>query len=88
MTVTRDWPYAFPPGHTAGKMRLMAISLRDSEQARRRRQVDQARASSALEGLRSDDDARHDQEAYTRGEIDVDELVARARARAVGQRQV
>ena len=42
----------------------------------RRRAIDDARASSVLEGDRSTDASRADQEAYVRGEIDIDELAA------------
>ena len=42
----------------------------------RRRAIDNARTSSALEGGRSTDASRADQEAYVRGEIDIDELAA------------
>lgn len=51
----------------------------EEERARRRLVVDQARASSALEGQRSSKQARADQEAWVRGEIDVDELLERVR---------
>ena len=42
--------------------------------------IDQARASSALEGQRSSDQAHADQDAYVRGEISIDELICRAHA--------
>ncbi|PPK91897.1 hypothetical protein CLV92_12016 [Kineococcus xinjiangensis] len=51
-----------------------------AEQERRRRQVETVRASTELEGGRSDDEARAEQDRWVRGEIDVDELVRRARA--------
>jgi hypothetical protein len=47
----------------------------------RRRAVEDARHSSELEGSRSTDATRADQGAYVRGEIDVDELGQRVRAR-------
>lgn len=64
---------------TGAMMAGMAVTdITPEEQARRRRAIDHARASSALEGQVSDEATRADQEAYVRGEIDVDELVARA----------
>lgn len=45
------------------------------EQTRRRRAVDKARHSTEMEGSRSSDANREAQEAYVRGEIDVDELI-------------
>lgn len=49
-----------------------------AERDRRRRAVDRARHSSEMEGGGSSQQAREAQEAYVRGEIDVDELVAQA----------
>lgn len=60
-------------------VKMMGMGNDDAEQALRRRVVDQARASSALEGQRSSAQARADQEAWVRGEIDVDELLERVR---------
>lgn len=40
-----------------------------------------ARRSSELEGARSTDATRADQDAYVRGEIDIDQLGERVRAR-------
>ena len=51
------------------------------EQARRRRAVDAARHSSEMEGARSDEPTRADQEAYVRGELTVDDLLERVRHR-------
>ena len=48
---------------------------------RRSRAVRDARRSSELEGSRSTDETRRDQDAYVRGEIDIDELGARVRQR-------
>lgn len=52
-----------------------------SENARRKRAIDDARRSSELEGSRSTDATRADQDAYVRGEIEIEELGARVRAR-------
>jgi hypothetical protein len=46
-----------------------------------RRAIEDARHSSVLEGSRSTDASRADQDAYVRGEIDVDQLGQRVRAR-------
>ena len=51
------------------------------EQARRRKAVDAARHSSEMEGARSDEPTRTDQEAYVRGELTVDDLLKRVRHR-------
>ena len=48
---------------------------------RRRRAIEDARRSSELEGSRSTEATRADQDAYVRGEIDVDQLGQRVRAR-------
>lgn len=48
---------------------------------RRRRAIEDARRSSELEGSRSTDTTRADQDAYVRGEIDVDQLGQRVHAR-------
>jgi hypothetical protein len=50
-----------------------------AEQARRLEAVRQIRHSSELEGGRSSDEARDDQDAYVRGEISIDELIARTK---------
>lgn len=47
----------------------------------RRRVIEDARRSSELEGSRSTDATRVDQDAYVRGEIDVEQLGQRVRAR-------
>ena len=47
----------------------------------RRRAIEDARRTSELEGSRSTDATRADQDAYVRGEIDVDQLGQRVRAR-------
>ncbi|OZC65038.1 hypothetical protein CH306_18465 [Rhodococcus sp. 15-725-2-2b] len=49
----------------------------------RARAIDAARTSSALEGGRSTDATRADQEAYVRGEIDIVELGRRERGRYI-----
>lgn len=51
------------------------------ERARRERAIRAARTTSELEGARSTDATRADQDAYVRGEIDLAELGARVRAR-------
>lgn len=51
-----------------------------AERARRAEAVRQIRHSSEMEGGRSSDEARADQDAYVRGEISIDELIARAKA--------
>lgn len=52
-----------------------------SDVERRRRAVEDARRSSELEGSRSSDATRDDQDAFVHGEIDAGQLVERARAR-------
>lgn len=47
----------------------------------RHRAVEDARRSSELEGSRSTDETRSDQDAYVRGEIDIDQLGALVRER-------
>ncbi len=47
----------------------------------RERAIADARRSSELEGARSTDATRADQDAYLRGEIDIDQLGERVRAR-------
>jgi hypothetical protein len=51
------------------------------ERAKRERAISDARHTSELEGSRSTDETRADQDAYIRGEIDVEQLGARVRAR-------
>lgn len=48
---------------------------------RRLRAVNDARRSSELEGSRSTEETRRDQDAYVRGEIDIDQLGQRVRER-------
>lgn len=52
-----------------------------SDIERRERAVRDARRSSELEGSHSSEATRADQDAYVRGEIDVDQLGQRVRAR-------
>lgn len=52
-----------------------------SDLQRRRRAIDDARRTSELEGSRSTDATRADQDAYVRGEIDVEQLGHRVRER-------
>jgi hypothetical protein len=55
-----------------------------AEQARRLEAVRQVRQSTEMEGGRSSDEARVDQDAYVRGQISIDELIARTTARHGG----
>lgn len=57
----------------------MAISA--EERARRQSIVNAARHSSEMDGGRSSDEARADQDAYVAGELTLDELLARVRER-------
>lgn len=50
----------------------------NTDKDRRRRVVDAARHSTAMEGGRCSDQALADQDAYVHGEITADELIARA----------
>lgn len=52
-----------------------------SDTTRRKRAIEDARRSSELEGSRSTDATRADQDAYVRGEIDIEKLGERVRAR-------
>lgn len=52
-----------------------------SDLQRRRRAIADARRTSELEGSRSTDATRADQDAYVRGEIDVEQLGHRVRER-------
>ena len=58
-----------------------AVSIPSEERQRRREVVDAARHSSEMEGGRSSDEFREVQEAYVRGEIDVEDVIAAARQR-------
>ena len=62
-------------------MSASTSSISAAELALRQRAVDDVRHSSAMEGLRSSEAAHADQDAYARGEITLDELDARSRAR-------
>jgi hypothetical protein len=57
------------------------MSQTEIQRADRTRVVTDARRSSELEGARSTDATRADQDAYVRGEIDIDQLGERVRAR-------
>lgn len=57
------------------------MSTLDDPAARRRRAIEEARRSSELEGSRSTEETRADQDAYVRDEIDLEELGERVRAR-------
>lgn len=59
----------------------MAIRRPMDERARRARVIRAARTTSELEGARSTEVTRADQDAYVRGEIDLAQLGARVRAR-------
>lgn len=59
----------------------MTLDNQDLERVRRERAARDARRTSELEGSRSTDATRADQDAYVRGEIDVNQLGARVRAR-------
>jgi Antitoxin VbhA len=65
-----------------GKDHTMRIrtTITAAEQARRLEAVRQIRHSTQMEGGRSSDEARADQDAYARGEISSDELIARTKA--------
>lgn len=52
-----------------------------SDLQRRRRAIEDARRTSELEGSRSTDATRADQDAYVRGEIDIEQLGHRVRER-------
>lgn len=54
------------------------MNLTADEQNARRRAVDDARHSIEMEGGRSSDAMRAAEEAYVRGEIEIDDLVAHA----------
>lgn len=55
-----------------------------AEQARRLEALRQIRHSTQMEGGRSGDEARADQDAYVCDEISIDELIARTKARNGG----
>lgn len=59
----------------------MARPTRTSSEMQRRRAIDDARHTSELEGSRSTEETRKDQDAYVRGDIDVTQLGARVRSR-------
>lgn len=55
-----------------------AMIIEAAERQRRRAVIEEVRHSSAMEGARSTDEARGDQEDWIEGRINVDELVERA----------
>ena len=59
----------------------MTIRRPADERTRRERAIRAARTTSELEGARSTEVIRADQDAYVRGEIDIEQLGARVRAR-------
>ncbi len=65
-------------------MTTTRTTITAGEQARRVEAVRQIRHSTEMEGGRSSDEARADQDAYVRGEIGIDELGARIKARNGG----
>ncbi len=56
-------------------------TITKAEQAERAEAIRQIRHSTEMEGGQSSDAARADQDAYVRGELAVEELVKRAKAR-------
>lgn len=50
-------------------------TITEPEAARRRRAVDKARHNSGMEGGRSSEAHRAAQEAYVRGQIEIDQLI-------------
>jgi hypothetical protein len=59
----------------------MPIRRPMDDRTRRERAIRAARTTSELEGSRSTDETRADQDAYVRGEIDIKQLGFRVRAR-------
>lgn len=57
------------------------MSVETTEIERRERAIQDARRSSELEGSRSTEATRSDQDAYVRGEIDIEQLGKRVRSR-------
>lgn len=55
------------------------MGISEQEQAARRAAVDEARASVELEHGRSSDALREVEQAFVRGEVDLDELLAAAK---------
>lgn len=53
-------------------------TITEAERQRRRAVIEEVRHSSAMEGARSTDEARADQDAWVDQRISVDELVERA----------
>ena len=62
-------------------MSTTRTTITAAEQARRAEAVRQIRHSTEMEGGRSSDEARADQDAYVRGELTVEELGVRLKAR-------
>lgn len=63
-------------------MSTTRTTITREEQQRRAEAAREIRHSTELEGGRTSDEARADQDAYVRGEISIDELIARAKAYA------
>lgn len=57
----------------------MTVEITEIEH--RKRAIEDARRSSELEGSRSTEATRSDQDAYVRGEIDIEQLGRRVRSR-------
>ena len=57
------------------------MAVREGSTSDRARVIADVRRTSLLEGTRSTDETRADQDAYVRGEIDIDQLGVRVRAR-------
>nr|WP_174267985.1 antitoxin VbhA family protein [Nocardioides zeae] len=60
---------------------MVSAPTAQEEQERRDRTIRAARHTSLLEGSSSTEATRADQDAYVRGEIDVEQLGSRVRAR-------
>lgn len=69
-------PSSVPTAVYDGAMGSAEVRFVDRERA-----IADARRTSELEGARSTDATRADQDAYVRGEIDIDQLGERVRAR-------
>lgn len=69
-------PSSVPTAIYDGAMGTRGVRVTDRERA-----IADARRSSELEGARSTEATRADQDAYVRGEIDIDQLGERVRAR-------
>lgn len=66
--------------HDTDEQGSSTVGITEEERQRRRVEVDRARHSIEMEGGRVSDEVQQLQEAYVRGEFDVDELVRRGLA--------